>query len=73
MRKEVVITSYLVPNKWKEENGYVNFIKEGLKSFKSSSNQAAYASIAEENDKLRPCISLLSILLLHVTYGRMIV
>ena len=40
----------LVPNKWKEENGYVNVIKEGLKSFKSSSNQAAYASIAEEND-----------------------
>ena len=40
----------LLPNKWKEENGYVNVIKEGLKSFKSSSNQAAYASIAEEND-----------------------
>jgi hypothetical protein len=40
----------LVPNKWKEENGYVNVIKEGLKLFKSSSNQAAYASIAEEND-----------------------
>lgn len=41
---------HLVPNKWKEENGYVKVIKDGLKSFKSSSNQAAYASIAEEND-----------------------
>lgn len=42
----------LVPNKWKEDNGYVNVIKEGLKQFKDSSNTVAYSSIAESNDQV---------------------